>query len=1198
MNARLFGWIAAGVMVAAAHAAEEALPLVPEGFKIELFAREPLVRNPCAMAFDARGRLFVGQGPQYRNPKPDTPRDTIEILLDTDGDGVADKAKTFARNLNNIQGLAWRGRDLWVANAPDLTIVRDLDGDDEADEYVLVYTDLGNREHGLHGLNWAPDGKLYMSKGNSKGLNQPGRVAPKPFRDLFGLPTPPGASDLPPPRTFRAADYRPMYHDPADDWGREGGILRCDDLGANLEIVSRGFRNPWDIGFDAEFNWLGTDNDQSEGDRIFMPFPGAHFGWSHRWSVSWTGAEHLPTVPISGPVFSGSGTGIVYAQAPDWPRAYRGAWFINDYLHRTTYVYRPAWDGALLQPRGGRWEPFIRAGSALFNPVDIENGPDGALYLTGWGARLDAQWKDGKQVNEGRVFRVMPRGVAGANWNLPKRARPPAEWTVAELIEDLGTEIPVWRTNAADELVRRGNPVRTELIARLEAGKLPTAQETWLLWTLGRIEPDSPAGDAWFATKGRTLSANAALQSLRIVAHRLRETRRPADVPNFIAEGLRAAEPRVRFAAAQAVMQAGAGALVGELWAAAERETDRLTYYAIWRALEALAPAAELQAKLTDPQAGVRRAALLALLEQGALTEQAVQAMVKDADPGTAGLAALWLAKRAGNPLLVIEPFVEEFSGELKVAITPGLKPSRISYTIDGSEPDPRTGRGTARFTITETTTVKAALFIDGRKVGNTAEKTYRKRSDTGHTFALTPPATPTTVEQVLPLLSNADRARGRAVFAAAGCATCHRVEQTGGAFGPELSGLGARGNAAHVVRAILEPNAEITEGFALLHVTTRDGASTGGRLHEETTDLLTLVLPDGSVSKIRQAEVARRESSHVSPMPAFDRVLTAQDVADVTAWLSGDKTSEPTAAPSGFMAEVSPDRVTLTDGGKPVATLVLSDAQTRRPAFQNLHAPGGVPITRRHPPAAPEAIDHATMHPGFWLGLGDVNGEDFWRNKASIVHERFVVPLLATQNEVTFETANRMIARAGDTLGQLHTRIRLTRLPNAYCLAWEASIAATERDLVFGDQEEMGFGVRMTAALSEKSGQGRVTLSDGSIGAKTAWGRVGDWAVYSARHDGRDVGAALLAAPATAQRQPWWHTRDYGLMVANFFGRKALPESADGKLTLKRGDTLTLRVALLLFDAPEGETPDFAAVWRAFPKESQAAPVQGSRGR
>ena len=108
---------------------------------------------------------------------------------------------------------------------------------------------------------------------------------------------------------FTRDTYKATYQDPGDDWGREGGVLRSDDMGANLEIVSRGSRNPWDIAFDSGFNWLGTDNDQSEGDRVFMPFFGAHFGWGHVWSTHWTGADHAPTAPISGPVFDGSGTG-------------------------------------------------------------------------------------------------------------------------------------------------------------------------------------------------------------------------------------------------------------------------------------------------------------------------------------------------------------------------------------------------------------------------------------------------------------------------------------------------------------------------------------------------------------------------------------------------------------------------------------------------------------------------------------------------------------------------------------------------------------------------------------------------------------------------------------------------------------------------------------------------------------------------
>lgn len=103
--------------------AADNFPTVAYDVEVALFAKEPLVRNPCGIASDQKGPLCVAMGPQYRKPKPDTPGD--------------------------------------------------LDSDDEADEYVRLYPDLGNLEHGLHGLNWGPDGKLYLSKGNSKYMKQP-----------------------------------------------------------------------------------------------------------------------------------------------------------------------------------------------------------------------------------------------------------------------------------------------------------------------------------------------------------------------------------------------------------------------------------------------------------------------------------------------------------------------------------------------------------------------------------------------------------------------------------------------------------------------------------------------------------------------------------------------------------------------------------------------------------------------------------------------------------------------------------------------------------------------------------------------------------------------------------------------------------------------------------------------------------------
>ncbi|MCB1231811.1 MAG: hypothetical protein KDN19_16200, partial [Verrucomicrobiae bacterium] len=368
--------------------AAEDLPEVPNDVVVSLFAKEPLVRNPSAITFDAQGRLTVGHGPQYRGPAPETEGDRVDFLLDDDGDGVAERAHTFAKGFNSIQGLAWRGGDLYVANAPDLTIVRDLDGDDVADEYVRLFTGLGSLEHGLHGLNFAPDGRLYLSKGNTKGRNTLEQLAPKAFRELWELPSPEGAPDFPEPVVFTAETYQHNYKEPQDDWGRQGGILRCDPDGSNLEIVARGMRNPWDIAFDDRFQWLGTDNDQTQGDKFIAPFFGAHYGWGHEWSYDWEGKGHLPTVPANGPLFEGSGAGVVWFNEPTLPERFRGTFFVADWLRRVIYVYRPEWKGSQLESAGvktlddfelladaGGGRAMAMSSGILFDPTDMAIGP-------------------------------------------------------------------------------------------------------------------------------------------------------------------------------------------------------------------------------------------------------------------------------------------------------------------------------------------------------------------------------------------------------------------------------------------------------------------------------------------------------------------------------------------------------------------------------------------------------------------------------------------------------------------------------------------------------------------------------------------------------------------------------------------------------------------------------------------------------
>jgi putative membrane-bound dehydrogenase-like protein len=1197
-------------------AVDPAMPTVAPGLTVALFAKEPLVRNPAAMAFDRRGRLFVGQGPQYRNPTPETPGDSVVILIDSNGDGVADASKTFASNLNSIQGLAWHGRDLWIGNSPDLTVVRDLDGDDVADEYVKVYTDLGNLEHANHGHTWAPDGKLYFTQGTSKGLTQPGRVAPKPFRDLWDVRAPEGTPDLPPPQVFKRGEYKATYQDPRDNWGREGGVLRSDDMGANLEIVSRGFRNPWDIAFDSGFNWLGTDNDQSDGDRLFMPFFGAHFGWGHVWSNHWTGSDHAPTAPISGPVFDGSGTGIVYYDAPQMPPAYRGVFFVNDWLRKTTFVYRPRWEGALIQPEGGRWQTFAAGGgagravadygggrdprpaasrSSLFKPVDIVSGPDGALYVSGWGEELGAAWKDGQQINEGRIFRIAWPEAPPANWNTPKRGKPAAEWTFKELIDDLGSLLPVWSVDAQDELVRRGLAIREELMALLRQGELSQSQETWALWTLGRIAPADRTIDTWFAGTGATLSPNARIQAIRIAAHRIREQRRTDKLPTSVVSALQDPDARVRFAAVQAVAQARQRALAPQICSLLTQEKDRVVYYAAWQALRGIALPDELRTLLKDDRDGVRRGALLALLENRALEPVTVKPLVQDRDPGTSEIAATWLALADGNPLIDISPRPGDFVESVTVRLTPGIKPGNVRFTIDGSEPTPASRSGSPG-RLTDSTTLKAALFVGTQKVGNTLVGTYRKREST-RTLPLGKVETPTTVEQVLPLLAAADATRGAGLFKSAGCASCHRAGDEGRAIGPDLTAIGERDDADSIVRSILNPNQIIVEGFGLLTISTRDGKGFAGVFESETDRALKIVQLNGEAVAVEKSTIASRRSIHQSPMPPYDGVLNPRDVADLVTWLmkrSPAMSGAPQAArrapaSSGFAWEQQQGRLSILYAGRRLTDYVFVDPEILRPYFQNVQAPGGALLTRTNPPAAGDATDHATMHPGIWLAFGDVNGEDFWRNKGRFEHVAFVTAPSLVQGRLVFATRSRLVAGNATTLATLISRFAIAPSgDHAFVLTWEAEIQGDGRELVFGDQEEMGLGVRVATELTEVKG-GLVVNSDGVRGAKTVWGNQAAWATYSRETGGRTQGVAIF--PSASNPNPtWWHSRDYGVIVANGFGKRALPGSPDGKLVVKPGDSLKLRYDVLLFDAPSSAPVDFAAVHRRLQSDLKPA--------
>ena len=171
---------------------------------------------------------------------------------------------------------------------------------------------------------------------------------------------------------------------------------------------------------------------------------------------------------------------------------------------------------------------------------------------------------------QGRVFRLTHKDsplISRKIWDKVKRKKDIKTWSFKELIEDLGSNIHVWRVHSQDELVRRGKAIRDELIAAILSGKLNETQATWAIWAVGHIDRKNDnneeewniekfADDQW-SLKGKTINTyklNIRVQATRILG----ETEISTAAPKLI-KLLSDEEPRIRLAAIGSLDRIGWG---------------------------------------------------------------------------------------------------------------------------------------------------------------------------------------------------------------------------------------------------------------------------------------------------------------------------------------------------------------------------------------------------------------------------------------------------------------------------------------------------------------------------------------------------------------------------------------------------------------------------------------------------------------
>lgn len=274
--------------------------------------------------------------------------------------------------------------------------------------------------------------------------------------------------------------------------------------------------------------------------------------------------------------------------------------------------------------------------------------------------------------------------------------------------------------------------------------------------------------------------------------------------------------------------------------------------------------------------------------------------------------------------------------------------------------------------------------------------------------------------------------------------------------------------------------------------------------------------------------------------------------------------------------------KVEITVDGKPFTTYVYKDPKISRPYFAHVHAPDGTQVTRNHPPVAgKDTMDHPEFHPGIWLAFGDISGNDYWRLKAPVRHVEFVTD----ENDDTFAVRNRYLSAADPNKIVCEEVCRYKVVPTEFgtFLAWHSTFTSPH-EFTFGDQEEMGLGIRVATPMRVEKGDGSLPPGTGTItdakgrknGAEVG-GNSADWCDYSGTVDGKHVGMTIFCHPGNF-RPSWFHARDYGFLAANPFGRAAFKKGEPSKVVVKPGEEFRLRYGILIHADEDGKLPDLNA--------------------
>jgi putative membrane-bound dehydrogenase-like protein len=497
---------------------------VHDELQASLFSAEPQILNPTNIDVDHRGRVWVCEVVNYRAFRnTDMPQredgDRILILIDTDGDGVADETKAFyqGRDIDSAHGICVlgtpddKGTRAIVSAKDQVFYLIDDDGDLKADRKDVLFTGIGGVEHdhGIHAAVFGPDGKLYFNFGNE------GRQ----IKDKHGEPI---------------VDSMGNVVDDSINPYQQGMVFRCNLDGSEFETLGWNFRNNWEVCVDSFGTMWQSDNDDdgNRGTRINYVMEYGNYGYRDEltgagWREPRTGwEEEIPlrhwhlndpgVVPNLLQTGAGSPTGICVYEGDLLPATFRNQILHCDAGPNVVRCYQIEQDGAGFKAQS--IDVLHGARDNWFRPTDVCVAPDGSLLISDWydpgvgGHRM-------QDVERGRVFRVTPKGHDGSYTVPPQDYSTPEGAVRALQSPNSATRYVAWMA-----LMEMGEKAKESLLGMWHSED--ERMRARALWALSKIDIDD-------ATK--VLTGREALQDpradIRVLAFRVcRQQRHNFDV--------------------------------------------------------------------------------------------------------------------------------------------------------------------------------------------------------------------------------------------------------------------------------------------------------------------------------------------------------------------------------------------------------------------------------------------------------------------------------------------------------------------------------------------------------------------------------------------------------------------------------------------------------------------------------------------